>query len=62
MMHMGDIMSTVRGIMSTVGGVQYSSLQWTTWTPYGTSYMYGTHHFNNYYHNSKSISIMWGLI
>ena len=58
--------------MNTVGGVQYrgggggksslSSLQWTPRTPYGASYMYGTHHLNNYHHNSKSIGIMWGFV
>ena len=24
--------------------------------------MYGTHHLNNYHHNSKSIGIMWGFV
>ena len=35
-----------------------SSLRWTSRAPYVASYMYGTHHSNNYHHNSKSISIM----
>ena len=55
--------------MSTVGDVQYrggksslSSIQWTPPALYGASYMYGTHHLNNYHHNSKSISIMWGFV
>ena len=30
--------------------------------PYGGSYMYGTHHLNNYHHNSKSIGIMWRFV
>ena len=55
--------------MSTVGDVQYrggksslSSIQWTPPALYGASYMYGTHHLNNYHHNNKSISIMWGFV
>ena len=55
-------MSTV-GVFSTVGEKSSpSSLQWTLRPPYGASYMYGTHHLNNYHHNSKSIGIMWDLV
>ena len=52
-------MSTM-GVFSTVEGQSsLLSLQWTPRAPYGASYMYGTHHLNNYHHNSKSIGIMW---
>ena len=39
-----------------------SSLQWTPRAPYGASYMYKTHHLNNYHHNSRSIGTMWGFV
>ena len=66
-----DMIMHVEDIMSTMGGVQYRggrgnfsllSLQWTPRTPYGASYMYETHHLNNYHHNSKSIGIIWGFV
>ena len=52
--------------MNTVGGgggeSSLLSLQWTPWALYGAAYMYGTHHLNNYHHNSKSTGIMWGFV
>ena len=62
MMHVGDIMSTVGGVKYRGGKSSLSSLQWTPHAPYGASYMYGTHHLNNYHHNSKSISNMWCFV
>ena len=66
MMHMGyhDACGGYYEYRGGRGGEEcsLSSLQWTTWALYGASYIYGTHHLNNYHHNSKSIGIMWGFI
>ena len=49
--------------MRTVGGKSsLLSLQWTPRAPYGASYMHGTHHLNNYHHNSKFNDIIWGFV
>ena len=59
----GGILWVLWRVFGTVGGKSSPlSLQWTLRAPYGASYMYGTHHLNNYHHNSKSTGIMWGFV
>ena len=60
MMHVGDIMSTL-GCSVPWGESSLLSLQWTPRALYGASYMHGTHHLNNYHHNSKFSGITWGF-
>ena len=64
MMHVGVHYEYRGGVRFWGRGEEFSllSLQWTPRAPYGTSYMYGIHHLNNYHHNSKSVGIMWGFI
>ena len=59
---MWGILSVSWGCSVPWGESSLLSLQWIPRAPYGASYMYETHHLNNYHHNSKSIGTIWGFV
>ena len=59
----GDIIMHVGDIVSTVGeNLHYHHSNRPLGHRMERHTCMGTHHLNNYHHNSKSIAIMWGFV